>query len=103
MKRVHILLVGFALCAAAAVSYDSHVIKSESVQVVSRESPVIMATNVYACISIEMPIALIVDAPDLGRPASNYKMVSEELADLILMRIRPPPEKVQKIIHNTVT
>lgn len=96
MKRLHILLIGFALCAAVAVGYsDSHEIKKDSFQVGKDLS---YFSDGYATINFvaERPSEFVLDAPYLGRPASNHIEVSEELTDVIVIRIRPPPEKVQK-------
>lgn len=93
MKRFHLLLAAIALCAAVAVGYsDSHEIKKESVQVYDAD----LAMAVHTPVSAEVVESVVVDAPYLGRPASNYNLVSEELTDVLKMRIRPPPEKVQK-------
>lgn len=96
MKRINLLLIGLALCAAVAVGYsDSHEIKTSTIQV--DHSIYAPLGQAYAFASIaELPAPLVIDAPDLGRPASNYIMVSEELTDVFKMCIRPPPEKVQK-------
>ncbi len=101
MKRFHLLLIGLALCGAVAVGYsDSHVIKKESIQV-DRSSPSLLADTINQVISpVEMPSDLVVFAPDLGSPASNHVEVSEELTGVLKMRIRPPPEKVQKSEYN---
>jgi hypothetical protein len=100
MKRFHFLLIGFALCAAVAVGYsDSHEIKKDTIQV-NKETAYL--TDFYASINFvaELPVIFVLDAPYLGRPASNHIEVSEELTDVIVIRIRPPPEKVQKSDYN---
>jgi hypothetical protein len=95
MKRFHLLLLGIALCAAVAVGYsDSNEIKKDSIQAYGHENITLSAQA--ADFSAELPLALIVDAPYLGSPASEYVIVSEELADVFVICIRPPPEKVQK-------
>lgn len=99
MKRFHLLFAGLALGAAVAVGYsDSHEIKKESVQVNDTE----YSMNIYqpSAFVAEVPVDMIVDAPYLGSPASNYTWVSEELTDVTKMCIRPPPEKVQKSDYN---
>ncbi len=101
MKRFHFLLLGFALCAAVAVGYtDSHEIKKDSIQVNDHVAfDAIQAVD----LSAELPVFVALTAPDLGSPVSNYAVVSEKLAKVSLIRIRPPPEKVQKsdIKNNT--
>jgi hypothetical protein len=98
MKRFHLLLIGLALCGAVAVGYsDSHVIKKESVQV---DTEIMLQASQVVDFSAEIPADVVVDAPDLGRPASNHDGVSEELTGVLKMRIRPPPEKVQKSEYN---
>jgi hypothetical protein len=94
MKRFHFLLFGFALCVAGAVGYDSHEIKKDSFQVNDHTS--FEAIQVDADYSAELPVVLALDVPDLGSPASNHSVVSENLTHVFLIRIRPPPEKVQK-------
>lgn len=97
MKRFHLLLIGCLIGSAfVAVGYsDSHVIKKESIQV-DRRTDVLASVTIHQVFSAELPVALVVPTPDLGSPASNYVMVSEELTGVLKMRIRPPPEKVQK-------
>jgi hypothetical protein len=95
MKRFHLLMLGLVLCTSVAVGYsDSHEIKRDTIQV--DQDSYIFATLQAVDYSAELPMAMTVEHPDLGRPASNYIMVSEELTDVFEMRIRPPPEKVQK-------
>jgi hypothetical protein len=95
MKRFHILLICLGSCLAVAVGYsDSHEIKKDSIQVYDQDH-VAMASQA-AVFTAEVPMEVVVDAPDLGSPASNHVEVSEELTDVLKMRIRPPPEKVQK-------
>jgi hypothetical protein len=95
MKRVHLLLIGCAFSMAMAVGYDSHEINKDTIQV-GKETAYL--TDFYATINFvaEVPVEFIVEAPYLGRPASNHIEVSEKLTDVIVIRIRPPPEKVQK-------
>jgi len=95
MKRFHLLLLGLALCAAVAVGYsDSNEIKKDSIQAYDHD--IITFSAQAADFSAELPLALSVYAPDLGSPASEYVTVSEELTDVFVICIRPPPEKVQK-------
>lgn len=87
-----------AIGLAASVGYsDSHEIKKDSFQVdqgiASHDA---IATHQAVDLSAEIPVALVVSHPDLGKPASRLVMVSEELTDGFVIRIRPPPEKVQK-------
>ena len=98
MKRVHLLLFGLALSIAMAVGYDSHETDKDSILV---KKEIAYLTDFYAHINFvaEVPVTFSVEAPFLGRPASNYILVSEELTDVFEMRIRPPPEKVQKSIN----
>lgn len=95
MKRFHYMICALLLGACAYVGYsDSHEIKKDSFQVDSEYYA--MASINSIDLSAELPVALVVDAPYLGRPATQHVEVSEELTDVFEMRIRPPPEKVQK-------
>lgn len=98
MKRFYILLTaGLALAVVAVCYSDSHEIKKDSIQVVD-QGIAEFAITVQQAIdnTMELPVCLTVYNPDLGSPASNHIMVSEELTDVFEMRIRPPPGKVQK-------
>ncbi len=96
MKRFHILLTGLALMTIGAVGYsDSHEIKKDSIQV-SQEHSGYPELAIHTAFVAELPVTLVVDAPDLGHPASNHVEVSEELTSVFVIRVRPPPEKVQK-------
>lgn len=100
MKRFHYLMIAvLALGLFASVGYsDSHEIKKDSFQAVDQGIASYDAIAIHQAVdlSAEIPVALVVSHPDLGRPASKLVMVSEELADGFVIRIRPPPEKVQK-------
>lgn len=100
MKRFHYLMIALlAIGLAASVGYsDSHEIKKDSFQVDSEYYA--MASINSIDLSAELPVALVVDAPYLGRPATQHVEVSEELTDGFVIRIRPPPEKVQKSEYN---
>jgi hypothetical protein len=96
MKRFHYMICALLFGACAYVGYsDSHEIKKDSFQVTDQEYSAVAHINSID-MSAELNVALVVDAPYLGRPASQLVMVSEELADGFVIRIRPPPEKVQK-------
>lgn len=104
MKRFHyIMLSVLALSSAVAIGFysDSKVKKAETVQVIDLGSYDISGP-VVAVFTAELPVPMIIDAPYLGRPASNPIMVSEELASGFKMSARPPPEyKGQKSVYNT--
>jgi hypothetical protein len=94
---IAVLAIGFY----ASVGYsDSHEIKKDSFQVDSDHYAMVSVTSID--LSAERPADLIVDAPYLGRPATQHVEVSEELTDVFEMRIRPPPEKVQKSEYTTL-
>lgn len=101
MKRFHYLMIAvLALGLFASVGYsDSHEIKKDSFQVDSY-------VNYCNCVSVdlfaEVPTSVPVDCPNLGKPATQHVEVSEELTDGFVIRIRPPPEKVQKSEFTTL-
>jgi hypothetical protein len=89
------MICALLLGACAYVGYsDSHEITKDSFQVDSEYYAMASVNSID--LSAELPVALVVDAPYLGRPATQHVEVSEELTDVFEMRIRPPPEKVQK-------
>ena len=92
------MICALLLGACAYVGYsDSHEIKKDSFQVVHGiASHDAIAIHQAVDLSAEIPVALVVSHPDLGRPASKPVTVSEELTNGFVIRIRPPPEKVQK-------
>lgn len=98
MKRFHYMICALLLGACAYVGYsDSHEITKDSFQAVQGiASHDAIATHQAVDLSAEIPVVLVVSHPDLGRPATQHVEVSEELTDVFEMRIRPPPEKVQK-------
>lgn len=101
MKRFQTLLaVSVFMTICAAVSFDSHEIKKDSIQVLlGGDTDAVFLLSTQNAISVaELSEPLTVYAPDLGSPASNFNMVSEELASVPVMRARPPPAKVQKSI-----
>lgn len=96
MKRFHYMICALLLVACAYAGYsDSREIKKDTLQVVDQEYSAVAHINSLD-LSADLNVALVVDAPYLGRPASKLVMVSEQLADGFVIRIRPPPEKVQK-------
>jgi hypothetical protein len=99
------MICAVLLGACAYVGYsDSHEIKKDSFQAIDQGIASYDAITVHQAVdlSAEIPVALTVSHPDLGRPASQLVMVSEELANGFVIRIRPPPEKVQKSEFNSM-
>lgn len=96
MKRFTFLVavIGFAL--AAAVSYtDSHDIDKVCTLQAFDQSYDALNSQVVV-FAAELPMELIIEAPDLGSRTPNPTKVSEKLASGFKMSARAPPESKAK-------
>lgn len=98
MKKFLLLTALSLIVFSASASYDSGVKKAIQVEQVNTYDFNAIQTPVVVFAAV-LPCTIVVDIPALGSPVSNYIMVSEELTDVLKIRIRPPPVQGQKSIY----
>lgn len=103
MKRFQIFclsLIAFAISMAVGFT-NSNEIKKDTLSA-QYEDEQLSTMDIHGIAQAELSESIVVYAPYLGRPASNYTGVSETLAEVFFMRIRPPPEVSEKLVINNI-
>lgn len=97
MKRVFALLVLFSVMSIGlAAGYDSSAEKVTTFQEESLVADHDFATVTDATQDVEVPVELVIVAPDLGRPFTAVSELDEKTSNGYPHNARPPPDRRYK-------
>lgn len=101
------MLLSLLVCSFIATGYsDSREIETPSIQVVDQDvviepNDIEVTVLPVADFSAELPIELVIVAPELGKRMPNKSTVSDKLAAVFFISVCHPPDKVEKSEFNS--